>query len=122
MLGPSPFRGKTKAAAKDLPATFAFHPTFPGEKPFPKPKSGHNRGLQFSDGNGPFWANFNATFTTQAFIHIHGLGLSVFDLQHADRTGIHTFTFSVALIFVDRHFVHVLSFTSSISLEQLILL
>ena len=69
--------------------------------------------LHFFDGNRPCGADFDAALAAQTLIHIHWLGLAVFDLKNIDRTGIRAFSLPITLILIHRYHVHDSFFTSS---------
>jgi hypothetical protein len=58
------------------------------------------------DCNGSRGADLDATLAAQAFIHVYRLGFAVFDLEYANRAGIHAFSLSVTLVFIHCHDEH----------------
>jgi hypothetical protein len=57
-------------------------------------------------GNGARGTDLDAALTTQAFIHIYGLGLAVLDLEHIGRTGIDTLSFTVTFALIYCYLIH----------------
>ncbi len=60
--------------------------------------------LHLSNSNGAFRANLYTGFTTQTFIGMHGLGLTILHLKHLRRTGIHTFLIASTLVLINNNF------------------
>jgi len=76
--------------------------------------------LNFRYCNRTFWANFNACFTTQAFVDIHGIGFAVHHFKNLGGTGIYAFFVAIALVFIDYNFPHEITSTVSFNNNTLL--
>jgi len=56
--------------------------------------------LGLFDGNGTFFANFNAAVATETLIRIDGYGFRVLQFKNFNRTHIHTLSAACAFFFV----------------------